>query len=101
MLTRSGPRVLEFNVRMGDPEGQVILPRLESDFAGLCAALAEGRLHNYQAVWTGKAAVCVVLASEGYPGSYPKGREIAGLNMAEEDKRVTVFHSGTKRQGDT
>jgi phosphoribosylamine--glycine ligase len=101
MLTAAGPRVLEFNVRMGDPEGQVILPRLESDFAGLCSALAAGRLRDYQAVWTSKAAVCVVLASEGYPGSYPKGRAIAGLNMAEEDRRVTVFHSGTKREGAT
>jgi phosphoribosylamine---glycine ligase len=101
MLTAAGPRVLEFNVRMGDPEGQVILPRLDGDFAELCRALAAGRLCDYQAVWSGKAAVCVVLASEGYPGSYPKGRAITGLNMAEEDERVVVFHSGTKRQGET
>jgi phosphoribosylamine---glycine ligase len=101
MLTPAGPRVLEFNVRMGDPEGQVILPRLTSDFAELCGALCAGRLRDYQASWTDHAAVCVVLASQGYPGSYPKGKPISGLKMAAEDKRVVVFHSGTKIQGDT
>lgn len=101
MLTAAGPRVLEFNVRMGDPEGQVILPRLEGDFAELCGALAAGKLRDYHAAWTEKAAVCVVLASEGYPGPYPKGKAISGLGMAEEDERVVVFHSGTKKQGDT
>jgi phosphoribosylamine---glycine ligase len=99
MLTHAGPRVLEFNVRMGDPEGQVILPRLASDFVELCEALCRGRLGEYQAAWSKGAALCVVLASEGYPGSYPKGKPITGLNMAEEDSRIVVFHSGTRRQG--
>jgi phosphoribosylamine---glycine ligase len=99
MLTAAGPRVLEFNVRMGDPEGQVILPRLESDFAELCEALCQGRLRDYQAAWSKKAAVCVVLASGGYPGSYAKGKVISGVKMAEEDSSVVVFHSGTRRQG--
>jgi phosphoribosylamine--glycine ligase len=100
MLTPAGPRVLEFNVRMGDPEGQVILPRLESDFAGLCEALCSGRLKEYQATWTNQAAVCVILASAGYPGCYEKGKVISGLTMAQEDSRVVVFHSGTRRQGE-
>jgi phosphoribosylamine--glycine ligase len=99
MLTSAGPRVLEFNVRMGDPEGQVILPRLTSDFALLCESLCLGRLNEYQPAWSKDAALCVVLASEGYPGAYPKGRLITGIQMAEEDPRVVVFHSGTKREG--
>jgi phosphoribosylamine---glycine ligase len=100
MLTSRGPQVLEFNVRMGDPEGQVILPRLKSDFAELCEALCQRRLKSYKAVWNSGAAVCVVLASGGYPGSYEKGKVITGLEMAEEDRRVAVFHAGTRLQGD-
>ena len=99
MLTAEGPQVLEFNVRMGDPECQVILPRLESDFAELVAALCDERLSDYKAVWTPGAAVCVVLASKGYPGSYKKGKEITGIEAAEEDKQVAVFHAGTRRNG--
>jgi phosphoribosylamine---glycine ligase len=100
MLTADGPKVLEFNVRMGDPEGQAILPRMESDFASLCASLCDGSLARYQAKWKREAAVCVVLASGGYPGSYARGKTITGLEMAEEDRRVTVFHAGTKCDGD-
>ncbi|MBP1623870.1 MAG: purD, partial [Acidobacteria bacterium] len=96
MLTSRGPQVLEFNVRMGDPECQVILPRLHSDFSELCGALCQGRLKSYKASWNSGAAVCVVLASGGYPGSYAKGKVITGLEMAEEDRRVAVFHAGTK-----
>jgi phosphoribosylamine--glycine ligase len=101
MLTRSGPKVLEFNVRMGDPEGQVILPRLASDFGELCEALCSGRLRDYRAEWRRGAAVCVVLASGGYPGAYEKGKVIAGLDLAAEDPRVAIFHSGTRRSGDS
>ncbi len=97
MLTARGVQVLEFNVRMGDPEGQVILPRLKSDFPELCEALCSGRLKDYKAAWHKDAAVCVVLASGGYPGSYSKGKAIAGLAMAEEDTRVAVFHAGTRQ----
>lgn len=100
MLTNRGVQVLEFNVRMGDPEGQVILPRLQSDFSELCEALCQGRLKDYKAAWNRGAAVCVVLASGGYPGSYSKGKVITGLNMAEEDSRVAVFHAGTRQEGD-
>ncbi len=100
MLTDRGPQVLEFNVRMGDPECQVILPRLQSDFSELCETLCQGRLKNYKAVWNEGAAVCVVLASGGYPGRYAKGKVITGLEMAEEDKRVAVFHAATRQEGD-
>jgi phosphoribosylamine---glycine ligase len=100
MLTANGPQVIEFNVRMGDPECQVILPRLSSDFAQLCAALCEGRLKDYSAVWSKDAAVCVVLASGGYPGAYSKGKVITGINMAEEDRHIAVFHAGTRLEGD-
>jgi len=99
MLTADGPRVLEFNVRMGDPEAQVILPRLTSDFAPLCEALCAGELERYRAAWADSAAVCVVLASRGYPGGYEKGKAISGLEMAAEDKRVVVFHSATRQAG--
>jgi phosphoribosylamine--glycine ligase len=100
MLCKDGPRVLEFNVRMGDPEGQVIMPRLDSDFADLCVALCENRLRDYKVAWKESAAVCIVLASGGYPGSYAKGKPISGLQMAEEDSRISVFHAGTRREGD-
>ena len=99
MLTSGGVQVLEFNVRMGDPECQVILPRLKSDFAELCEALCHGRLKEYETVWNTDAAVCVVLASGGYPGSYVKGKAITGLEMAEENRRVAVFHAGTRQEG--
>jgi phosphoribosylamine---glycine ligase len=100
MLTSRGVQVLEFNVRMGDPECQVILPRLKSDFAELCETLCQGRLKDYEAVWNTEAAVCVVLASGGYPGSYAKGKVITGLGMAEENRRIAVFHAGTRKEGD-
>lgn len=100
MLTTKGPQVLEFNVRMGDPEGQVILPRLTSDFSELCEALCRRRLKTYNAVWNKGAAICVVLASGGYPGPYAKGKPIAGIEMAEEEPRVAVFHAGTRLEGD-
>ncbi|MDR0311714.1 MAG: phosphoribosylamine--glycine ligase [Acidobacteriota bacterium] len=100
MLTAKGIMVLEFNVRMGDPECQVILPRLESDFAELAASLCEERLADYKAVWRPGAAVCVVLASKGYPGPYEKGKEITGIETAEEDPQAAVFHAGTSRKGD-
>jgi phosphoribosylamine--glycine ligase len=99
MLCDGEPYVLEFNVRMGDPECQVILPRLQSDFADLCKALCEHRLWEYRASWNASPSVCVILASGGYPGPYVKGKPISGLEMAEEDTRVVVFHSGTRWTG--
>jgi phosphoribosylamine---glycine ligase len=101
MLTANGPKVLEFNVRMGDPECQVIIPRLETDLAALCEAVCSGRLKDCSVSWDHGAAICVVVASGGYPGAYSKGKKISGLMMAEEDKRVAVFHAGTRLEGDT
>ena len=95
MMTREGPKVLEFNVRFGDPETQVILPRMESDLLDLLYAMAEGNLENADVRWNKNAAVCVVLAAKGYPGSYEKGQEISGLDMAGEDENTVAFHAGT------
>ncbi|MEO3946193.1 phosphoribosylamine--glycine ligase [Gorillibacterium sp. CAU 1737] len=93
MLTSDGPKTIEFNARFGDPETQVILPRLESDLLDILLAVAEGRLDESDIRWSDSAAVCVILASEGYPGSYPKGRTITGIEDAEWD--ALVFHAGT------
>jgi phosphoribosylamine--glycine ligase len=95
MLTDSGPKVLEYNVRFGDPETQAVLPRLKSDLCEIFLAMAEGDLTGQNAEWREDAAVCVVIASHGYPGSYPKGYEISGIQMAEEDPSTVVFHAGT------
>ena len=96
MITADGPKVIEFNVRFGDPETQVILPRLESDLLDLLEAAVDGYLGNVQARWTPRKAVSVVLASGGYPGDYEKGKPITGLRKASELPDVTVFHAGTK-----
>lgn len=101
MLTREGPKVLEFNVRLGDPETQVVLPRLRSDLLPLLLAAARGDLSNVSVSWDDGAAVCVVMASQGYPGSYEKGEEITGLEMVEESGDAVVFHAGTRREGDS
>ena len=95
MITPEGPKVLEFNVRFGDPETQVILPRMESDLLDLLYAMAEGNLEDVDIRWNKNAAVCVVIAAKGYPGSYEKGQEISGLDMAGEDENTIAFHAGT------
>lgn len=95
MLTPEGPKVLEFNARFGDPETQVILPRLESDLVDVMVAVASGKPEDIQLTWSDAWAVCVVLASEGYPGSYEKGKVILGVDDAEDLRGVTVFHAGT------
>jgi phosphoribosylamine---glycine ligase len=97
MLTDLGPRVLEFNCRFGDPETQSLMPLLESDLAEICLACIEGRLDQIQVRWSSDLAVCVVLASGGYPGDYASGKEIVGLEEADHIPSV-VFHAGTKRQ---
>ena len=97
MLTDQGPRVLEFNVRFGDPETQVVLPRLDSDLGSVLYDLARADLSSTRLAWTEDATVCVVLASEGYPGQYSTGFPISGLEMAEENRAVTVFQAGTRR----
>lgn len=100
MLTPEGPKVLEFNARFGDPETQVVLPRLKSDLVDVMMAVAEGRPQDIALEWDNDWAVCVVLASEGYPGSYEKGKVILGIDEAEELEGVTVFHAGTARNAD-
>ena len=95
MLTDAGPRVLEFNCRFGDPETQVILPRLTSDLAGALRACTNGTLADHELTWTPQACVGVVVASAGYPGPVQSGRPIAGLESAAEVGGVQVFHSGT------
>jgi phosphoribosylamine--glycine ligase len=93
MLTKKGPYVLEFNCRFGDPETQAVLPRLRSDLVDVMEAVIDGRLADIQLEWDPRAAVCVVMASGGYPGSYERGKEIRGLDQVPDD--LLVFHSGT------
>ncbi|MBD3671922.1 MAG: phosphoribosylamine--glycine ligase [Planctomycetaceae bacterium] len=97
MLTSQGPKVLEFNVRFGDPEAQPVLMRLKSDLFEILMAAAEGRLDQIDDLeWDERAAICVVMAADGYPGSYPKGDAITGIDDANELENVKVFHAGTK-----
>lgn len=100
MLTPEGPKVLEFNARFGDPETQVVLPRLESDLVEIMLAAAEGRPEDVNLTWSDQWAVSVVLASEGYPGSYEKGKVILGVKDAESMNKVIVFHAGTALNSD-
>ena len=95
MLTDDGPKVLEFNCRFGDPEAQVVLPRLASDPAELFQACAAGLLHERRIRWRDEPAVTVVVASGGYPGPYEVGLPIEGLDEAGAVEGVTVFHAGT------
>ena len=99
MLTPKGVRVLEYNVRFGDPECQPLMLRLVDDLLPLCLAVAEGRGLPPSATWRDEAAVCVVLASDGYPGEYPTGLPIEGIERAESRPGVTVFHAGTALRG--
>jgi phosphoribosylamine--glycine ligase len=88
--------VLEFNCRFGDPETQVLVPRMSSDIVPLLTAAAHGDLTGVKLEWRREAAVCVVLASEGYPGPYEKGKKISGLEDFTGRDDLVVFHSGTK-----
>lgn len=98
MICQGEPKVLEFNVRLGDPETQPLLVRLASDLVPLLMAALEGRLDRVQPVWEEGAAVCVVMASNGYPGPYEKGKPIYGLGEAEAMEDVVVFHAGTREE---
>jgi phosphoribosylamine--glycine ligase len=95
MLTPTGPKVLEFNARFGDPETQVVLPRLRTDLLEVMLAVAQGDVTGIELEWDDAWAVSVVLASEGYPGSYEKGKAISGIDAAEAVAGVTVYHAGT------
>lgn len=95
MLTKNGPKVLEFNARFGDPETQVYLTRLENDLVELLDASVSGSLSKQELKWSPLASVCVVMASGGYPGSYPKGKPITGIDAANALSHTKVFHAGT------
>jgi len=96
MLTPDGPRVLEYNVRFGDPEAQVVLPRMKNDIIDVCEACIDGTLDSLKLEFEDQAAVCVVLASDGYPVSYEKGLPVSGLEKFEGRDDVFCFHAGTK-----
>jgi len=98
MLTEEGPKLLEYNVRFGDPEAQVILPRLASDFASLVCAVAEGGLGGVEIAWRPLHALTVVMASRGYPGEYVRGTEIRGLDALAGEENLIIFHAGTRRE---
>ncbi len=99
MLTAAGPKVLEFNCRFGDPEIQPLLMRLKSDLLEVCMAVVEGKLDSITLEWDQRPAICVVMASGGYPGDYQKGKPITGLAEAGAMEDVVVFHAGTKALG--
>ena len=101
MLTEKGPRVLEYNARFGDPEAQVVLPRMKNDLVDVCEACIDGKLDETDLQFEDNAAVCVVLASEGYPVKYEKGLPIRGLENFKDKEGYYVFHAGTKFDGDT
>jgi phosphoribosylamine--glycine ligase len=100
MLTKDGPKVLEFNARFGDPEAQVYLTRLENDLLELLDACVHGTLGDRELKWSPLASVCVIMASGGYPGQYAKDKIISGLEEAARLPNIKVFHAGTARSGD-
>jgi len=100
MLTKRGPKVLEFNCRLGDPETQAIVARMDFDLAEVLADVAEARLEPAKLRWKKGASVCVVLASGGYPGRFETGKNVHGLTGIETDTGVKVFHAGTRRLND-
>ncbi len=95
MITSEGPKVVEYNVRLGDPETQVVLPRLKSDLVNVMQACIDGHVLDYRLEWDERVAVCVVLVSEGYPGSYPKGKVIHIDASLKDNPDVLIFHAGT------
>ena len=99
IVTKDGPKVIEFNCRFGDPETQVVLPRLGTDLAELLLACVEGNLSHYAPTWRSEACVSVVLASGGYPGAFETGKRIGGLPAAGAQEGVTVFHAATTFDG--
>jgi phosphoribosylamine--glycine ligase len=95
MIEGGSAKVLEFNARMGDPETQPILMRLETDIVSILEAIVEGRLHTVKTTWDKRPSVCIVMSTKGYPGEYPKGMEIQGLNEVKSMEDIMVFHAGT------
>ena len=99
MITKAGPKLVEYNARFGDPECQVLMPRLKSDLLELLLAARNGALQSVKPQWRDEVALTVVMASQGYPGSYAKGHVISGLQEASAMPGVTVFHAGTEKRG--
>jgi phosphoribosylamine--glycine ligase len=99
MITAEGPKLIEYNVRFGDPETQALMLRLKSDLLPALIAVADGQLAHVDLRWRDEFALCVVMAAAGYPGSYAKNTEVRGVDAAETDD-VVVFHAGTARDGD-
>jgi phosphoribosylamine--glycine ligase len=99
MITAAGPKLIEYNVRFGDPECQVLMLRLMSDLVPALMAACDGMLKNFALRWHDEAALTVVMAAKGYPGCYAKGTEIAGLAEAAQVEGVEIFHAGTARDG--
>jgi phosphoribosylamine--glycine ligase len=100
MLTETGPMLLEFNVRLGDPEAQVLIMRLMSDLLPALIAARDGVLRSVDLRWHAEHALCVVMAAKGYPGEPERGSEIRGLETAARDPKVKIFHAGTRSDGD-
>lgn len=101
MITKDGPKVIEYNCRFGDPETQVVLPRLKTDFVNVCLAVAQGKLSHLKIEWDEQPTACVVMAAKGYPGAYPKGEVITGLDEAGKMPDTMVFHAGTALKNGT
>jgi phosphoribosylamine--glycine ligase len=100
MLTKKGPQVLEFNCRLGDPETQAIVARMNFDLAEVLKDVAHGKLDGSKLRWKAGASVCVVLASGGYPGKFESGKRIEGLTALAQNSGVKILHAGTKREGE-
>jgi phosphoribosylamine--glycine ligase len=100
MITKDGPQLIEYNVRFGDPECQVLMLRLMSDLVPALLAACDGQLKNFDLRWYDEAALTVVMAAKGYPGNYAKGTRIDGLAEAAQVEGVEIFHAGTKTEGD-
>jgi phosphoribosylamine--glycine ligase len=98
MITKNGPKLVEYNCRFGDPEAQVLMPRLKGDLLTALIAARDGVLSGFDLRWKDQAALTVVMASRGYPGTYEKGHEIFGLNAAASLPGITIFHAGTERR---
>ncbi len=99
MLTEDGPKVLEYNVRFGDPEAQVVIPRLKNDLVEVLLSACDGNLSGLSLSWDRRSCVCVVMSSRGYPGPYETGKEIYGLDLAQNGSQTMVFHAGTRKVG--
>lgn len=99
IITQAGPKVLEYNARFGDPETQVVLPRLNSDLIDIMDAVIDGQLHKLNIQWDDSACICVIMASGGYPQDYQKGFRITGLETIKDKEGIFVFHAGTKKVG--